>query len=138
MLFVGRFVLFMKLSEWYHIDVNDSLGDDSEIDREMDVMDERESRVILISVSLKELSSPAEPTIKTESMKVNVVRQCLADLEANILRINGKIRTVTPGPSMDCSLLERCNKQVIGFEIESLDAFHNIAAIEDAKELADE
>ena len=54
--------------------VIDSLDDDTEIDKERDAMGKHESRVIHISVSLKELSSPAEPTIKTESMEINVVR----------------------------------------------------------------
>ena len=45
--------------KWYLMDVIDSLDDDTEIEREGDVMDEHKSRVTHISVSLKELSSPA-------------------------------------------------------------------------------
>ena len=60
-------------SKRYPIDVIDSLDDDTEIEIEGDVMDEHESRVAHISVSLKELSSPAEPTIKTESKELNVL-----------------------------------------------------------------
>ena len=40
---------------------------EGEIKREQAIMDEHENRVAHIFVSLKELSSLAEPTIKTES-----------------------------------------------------------------------
>ena len=53
--------------------------------------------------------------------------------EANITRINGKIGTVTPGPSMDCCLLEKCNKQVNVFEMELLDVFRSLTTTKDAK-----
>ena len=113
------------------MDIIGSLDDNTEIEREGDVMDEHKSSVAHISVSLKELSSPAKPTIKTESKELDVLRRRLADLEANIRRINGKIGTVTPGHS---------NKQVNVFEMELLDVSHSIATtcIEDAKELPNE
>ena len=57
-----------------HMHVIDLLDGDTEIEREGDVMDEHESRVAHVSVSLKELCSTAKPTIKTESKELDVLR----------------------------------------------------------------
>ena len=67
----------------YHMDIIHSLNNDSEIDKEHEVMDEHESRVAHIVVSHKSISSPflttctctfSEPatTIKTESKELDV------------------------------------------------------------------
>ena len=46
--------------------------------------------------------------------------------------------TMTPVPSMDCFLLEQCNKQVNIFEMELLNVSLSIATTEGANELPDE
>ena len=126
------------------MDVFDSLDDENEIDKEHEVIDEHESRVAHIVVSLKSISSFSlttsfEPaaTIKTEGKELDVLRGHLADLETNIRRMNGKIGTINPGPSLDYCLLEQYNKQVNVFEMELLDVSHSISTIEDAKALPD-
>ena len=55
--------------KWYRMDVVDSLVDEGEVEREQTIMDEHNNGVANIFVSLKELSSPAHPMIKTEKKK---------------------------------------------------------------------
>ena len=66
--------------KWYHMDIIDSLNDESETDKEHKVMDEHESRVAHIVVSLKSISSSSPTTssqpaatIKTESKELDVL-----------------------------------------------------------------
>ena len=101
-------------------------------------MDEHKSRVTHIFVSLKELSSPANPTIKTECKELDILQQCLANFERNALRVNGKIGPMAPGPDFKCCLLKQYNRQVSGFEMELLNVSCSITAMEDAKELPNE
>ena len=131
--------------KWYHIDVIDALDDDEEIEREGDVMEEHEGKMVNIIISLKSISSSAPTTssettalVKTESKELEVLWRCLADLEINVWRINSKITTVMPGPSMDRCLLEHCNRQITSFEMEMFDISRTIATMEDTKELNDE
>ena len=119
------------------MDIVDLLVDESEINREEVVMEEHEIRVAHMSVSLKGLSSHTETTIKMESKELDILRQRLANVEKNAGKVNAMIGP-TPGPNVDCCLLEQYNKQVIGFQMELLDISHCIATMEDAKELPDE
>ena len=57
----------------FYINVVDSLVDEGEIDTEEAIMDDHESRVTHIFVSFKRLSSPAAPTIKTESKELHIL-----------------------------------------------------------------
>ena len=57
----------------YPMDATDSLDDGDEVEREQAIMDEHESRVAHIVVSLKEVSSPAESMIKPESKELDVL-----------------------------------------------------------------
>ena len=128
------------------MDVIDTLEDvTDEIEMEEDVMEEHENKKADITISLKSISSSAPTTssktagtIKTESKGIEVQRRRLADVEANIRRINSKMVTVTPELSLDRCLLEQCHKQVNVFEMRLLDISHSIASIKDAKELPDE
>ena len=88
----------------YHSDVIESLDDESEMDREEVVMDEYDNRVAHIFVSLKKLSPPAEPTIKTESKELDILRRLLDNLERNVRKVNQKITPKVPGPNIDCCI----------------------------------
>ena len=130
--------------KWYHVEVIDVLDDNNEIEREGDVLEELEDKMAYIIVSLKSISSAPTTssgnttTIKTERKELEVLRLRFADFEINVKRINSKITTVTPGPSIDRCLLEQCNRQIIGFETEMLDISRKIADMVDTGELNDE
>ena len=68
------------------------------VEREQDIMDEHESRVahICIFLSLKELSSPAEPIIKAESKELDVLPRHLVDLERSMWKVNAIIGPMVP------------------------------------------
>ena len=129
----------------YHMDIIDALDNDDEIEREGGVMEEHEDKMAHIIINLKSTSSSAPTTssettttIKTKSKELEVLRRRLADLEINVRRINSEITTVMPGPSMDCCLLEQCNRQITGFETEMFDISCTITTMEDTKEFTDE
>ena len=114
------------------MEVIDALDDDEEVEKEADVMEEHEDKMAHITISLKSIYSSVPTTsvytsfktktlMKAESKELEVLRRSLSALEINVMRINNKITAVMPGPSMDCCLLEQCNRQIASFETEMLD-----------------
>ena len=82
---------------------------------------------------------PPRPKLPSRQKAKNckVLRRHHSDLEINVRMISSKITAVMPGSSMDCCLLEQCNRQIAGFEREMLDihVFCTIATMEDTSEL---
>ena len=120
----------------YHMEVIDALEEEDELEREQAVMDDHESRVAHISISLKALSVPTkESIVKVDDKEQNLFRRRLAHLEKNLRKVNAQIEHLDPGPGIDRFLLEQYKDQFDGFKLELLDISRGITAIEEATDL---